>query len=199
MATVAHEQAHGMHDDLSPARRLATNRLGLWLFIASETFLFAAIITARFYLLGFETPEEVHEPGAQLLGAAITLILLVSSLTAYMAETSIAEGNQKAFRRFIWLTVGLAVVFTGGVVLEWREAFEFFPPNTLYGTVFFTTTGFHAFHVITGAMALAVVGRVGRDGRWGPGNHWPVEGVVKYWHFVDVVWVFVFPTLYLLR
>ena len=61
------------------------------------------------------------------------------------------------------------------------------------------TTGLHAFHVITGALALAAVGWVGRDGRWNDEDHWPVEGVVKYWHFVDVVWVSIFPTLYLLQ
>lgn len=199
MAAVTEHAHGGMHDDLSPARRLAANRFGLWLFIASESFLFGALIAARYYLLGFSTPEHIHTASAQLLGAAITLILLVSSLTAYMAETSVAEGNQRGFQRFLWLTVALGVVFTGGVVLEWKEAFEFFPPGSLYGTVFLTITGFHAFHVITGAMALAAAGWVGRDGHWGPGNHWPVEGVVKYWHFVDVVWVVVFPTLYLLK
>ena len=185
----------GGHDDLTPARRLATNRLGLWLFIASESFLFAAIISARYYLLGLDTPGELNQP----LGGAITTVLLVSSLTAFLAERSIAAGDQRAFRRFIWLTVGLGGIFTAGVALEWREAFVHFPPGTLYGTIFFTATGFHAFHVISGALALAAAGYVGRDGRWGPGDHWPVEAVVKYWHFVDVVWVFLFPTLYLLK
>ena len=73
-----------------------------------------------------------------------------------------------------------------GVVLEWREGLEFFPPNTLYGSVFFTLIGFHAFHVFSGVVALAALLWVGRDGRFGSRNAWPVEGVVKYWHFVDV-------------
>jgi cytochrome c oxidase subunit 3 len=193
MATVVHDTGH--HDDLSATARLDANRFGLWLFIASESFLFAALLSARFYILGTERAEELNQP----LGLAITTILLISSLTAYLAEASIAAGEQRAFQRWIWLTVALGVVFTGGVALEWAEAFEHFPPGTPYGTVFFTITGFHAFHVITGAIALAAAGWVGRDGRWGREDHWPVEGVVKYWHFVDVVWVFVFPTLYLVQ
>jgi cytochrome c oxidase subunit 3 len=193
---IAADHAHGaMHDDLAPRVRLQTNRFGLWLFIASESFLFAAVIAARFYLLGFETAEELN----QVLGLGITMILLVSSLTAYLAEESIATNDQRKFLRFTWLTVLLAAVFVGGVAYEWSEAFSHFPPGSLYGTLFFTTTGLHAFHVITGALALATVGWVGRDGRWSDEDHWPVEGVVKYWHFVDVVWVFIFPTLYLLQ
>lgn len=85
-----------------------------------------------------------------------------------------------------------------GVVLEWREGLEFFPPSTLYGSVFFTLIGLHAFHVFTRVVALAALLFAGRDGRFlGPDAYWPVEGVVKYWHFVDVAWVFIFPTLYL--
>jgi cytochrome c oxidase subunit 3 len=195
MAAAAHDVTVAHHDDLSPADRLRTNRLGLWLFIASESFLFSAVIAARYYLLGFETPEELNQP----LGLAITSILLISSLTAYMAETAIAGGDQRGMRRFLLITIALGLVFIGGVAYEWSEAFAHFPPGTLFGTVFFTLTGLHAFHVITGLLAMSSAWWVGRDGRWSAQSHWPIEGVVKYWHFVDVVWVFVFPTLYLLH
>ena len=104
-------------------------------------------------------------------------------------------GDQRGFRRNIGVTIALGLVFMGGVVLEWREGLELFPPSTLYGSVFFTLIGLHAFHVFTGVGALAVVLWVGRDGRFGPEEFWPVEGVVKYWHFVDVAWIAIFPTL----
>jgi cytochrome c oxidase subunit 3 len=167
------------HDDLSPSQRLSTNRLGLWLFIASEAFLFSAVIAARYYLLGFHTDEAVN----QLLGLAITSILLVSSFTAYLAESSIASDDQRRFLRFTLATVGLGIVFLLGVAFEWSEAFEHFPPDTLFGTVFFTLTGLHAFHVLSGVAALGAVWWVGRDGRWSSTSYWPVEGTVKYWHF----------------
>ena len=179
------------HD--TPEHRLGINRLGLWLFIASETFLFAAMLSARYYLLGTERPEDLNQP----LGFVISMVLLLSSLFAYRGETCAMLGDQRGFRRNIGVTIALGLAFMGGVVLEWREGLELFPPSTLYGSVFFTLIGLHAFHVFTGVGALAVVLWVGRDGRFGPEEFWPVEGVVKYWHFVDVAWIAIFPTLYL--
>lgn len=173
--------------------RLAINRIGLWLFILSESFLFIALIFARFYLLGVERPVELNQP----LGLAISYILLLSSLTAYRAEVSAAHGDRKRFRRNIIFTISLGLLFLAGVGLEWAEAFHFFPPATLFGTVFFTLTGFHAFHLITGLLALLVIFIMDKNGRFTSGSYWGVEGVVKYWHFVDVAWVFIFPTLYL--
>lgn len=192
MAARSEPALHVDHAE-GPAERLRTNRLGLWLFIASETFLFAALISARFYLLGTERPEELN----QTLGLFISVVLLLSSLSAYSAETSAMHDDQRGFKRFTGLTILLGLVFMGGVVLEWREGLEFFPPSTLYGSVFFTLIGFHAFHVFSGVVALVALRWVGRDGRFGSQNFWPVEGVVKYWHFVDIAWVLIFPTLYL--
>lgn len=192
MAATVEHLARGAED---PVERLRTNRIGLWLFIASESFLFAALISARFYLLGTERAEHLN----QLLGFAITNVLLASSLFAYRAETAAWFGDQRGFRRATATTIGLGLLFMVGVVLEWAEGFAHFPPHTLYGSVFFTLTGFHAFHVFTGIVALAALLWTGRTGRFGPENHWPVEGVVKYWHFVDVAWVFIFPTLYLVE
>ncbi len=192
---MAAQSAPAVHVDHaeSPAERLRTNRLGLWLFIASESFLFAALISARFYLLGTERPEELN----QTLGLFISVVLLLSSLSAYSAETSAMHDDQRGFRRHTGTTILLGLVFMVGVVFEWREGLEFFPPSTLYGSVFFTLIGFHAFHVFSGVVALAALLWVGRDGRFGSQSFWPVEGVVKYWHFVDVAWVVIFPTLYL--
>ena len=85
-------------------------------------------------------------------------------------------------------------VFAVGVGMEWAEAFEYFPPATQFGSQFFTLTGLHAFHVLSGLIILALV-LVNRKAN--ARNAWPVEGAVKYWHFVDLVWVVVYPTLYL--
>ncbi|MBI4310621.1 MAG: heme-copper oxidase subunit III [Chloroflexi bacterium] len=173
--------------------RLGINRLGLWLFIVSDAVFFGTLLATRYYLQGVHTPEEVSQP----LGLAITIILLASSVTAYRAETNALHGNQAGFRRNIALTLLLGALFVVGVVTEWVLAFQHFPPHTGYGTILFTTTGIHAFHVLTGLIALAVVLRLSKDGRYVNGNTWPVEGAVKYWHFVDVAWMFIFPTLYL--
>jgi cytochrome c oxidase subunit 3 len=178
---------HAVHN------RLAINRLGLWLFIISESFLFSALLSSRFFLQGVERPGDLNQP----LGLAISIVLVASSLTAYRGETAAAFGDQRRFRQSILFTIGLGVLFLVGVGIEWSEAFQHFPPSSGFGTLFFTLTGVHAFHVVTGIIALLVVFFLGRDGRFTAGSSWGVEGVVKYWHFVDVAWVFIYPTLYL--
>lgn len=177
------------------ATRLAINRIGLWLFLLSETFLFGALISSRYFLQGLQRPETLNQP----LGLALTVVLIGSSLSAYRAETAIARGERRIFQRNILLTIALGALFLAGVAVEWREAFLHFPPPSGFGTLFFTMTGIHAFHVLTGLIALAVIYLLGRQGRFAPGNSWGVEGTVKYWHFVDVAWVFIYPTLYLVN
>ncbi len=175
--------------------RLAINRLGLWLFLTSECFLFGVLLATRYYLQGVFRPPEVN----QVLGLVITIVLLLSSLSAYRAEMAAAHGDQKGFARNILATIALGGLFLVGVALEWKAAFADFPPGSGYGTLFFTTTGIHAFHVVTGLVALAVAYNLGRDGRFAKGSSWGVEGTAKYWHFVDVAWVFIYPTLYLVN
>ena len=185
--TTAEAQAHG-HD------RNAINQLGIWLFFLSETFLFGGLIAVRYYLQGFQRPDSLNQP----LGLAITAVLLASSLTAYHAETAAAHGDQRRFARNLSATIFLGVLFLAGVGVEWYEAFQHFPPSTGFGTVFFTMTRIHATHVLTGVIALVVVWFLGRrPGRFTAESHWGVEGTVKYWHFVDVAWVFIYPPLYL--
>jgi cytochrome c oxidase subunit III len=184
-----------MNGDLSvQTDRLAINRLGLWLFFLSESFLFIALLVTRFYLLGMSRPAEVNQP----LGFAISIILLLSSLTAYRAEIFIAHGMEKLFRRNIIFSLCLGSLFLLGVGIEWSQAFHSFPPNTVFGTVFFTMTGFHAFHVLLGLIALLVLVLPGQRGRFTPENYWGAEGIIKFWHFIDLMWIFIFPTLYLI-
>jgi len=175
---------------------LRVPRFGLWLFLLSESMLFATLLIARFALQGTYRPAELN----QALGLAITLILLTSSFTANRAEVAIAHGKTAMFLRSLLATIVLGVLFLIGVVaFEWPEAMHFAPPSSGYGTVFFTMTGMHAAHVFSGVLILSLVYRLGRRGAFGPGRMWAVEGAVKYWHFVDIVWVFFYPTLYLVR
>ena len=109
----------------------------------------------------------------------------------------IASGRESEFRRNITFSICLGTLFLIGVGVEWTEAFSTFPPSTIFGTLFFTLTGFHAFHVLLGVLALVLLVLPGQRGRFSPVNYWGAEGVIKFWHFVDVVWMFIFPTLYL--
>ncbi len=173
--------------------RLQINRMGLWMFIASEAFLFLALLVSRYLLLGTYRPTEVN----QALGVVLTAILLLSSVTAARGEKAIARGDQAGFLRGILATILLGVLFLVLVGYEWSVAFAHFPPSDPYGTVFFTLTGMHAAHLLSGIVILFLVYLNGRQGRFTPENHWGVEGSVLYWHFVDVVWLSVFTTLYL--
>lgn len=180
------------HQDTSFQPR--ANVLGLWLFIISEVFLFSAFLAARFYTTGTERPEELN----QNLALAVTIVLLISSVSAYLAEASIRFNNRRGFLISLGVTLLMGLLFMGGVTYELREAAHLFPPGTAYGSSYFMLIGLHAFHVITGMFALIIVFVLGFRGYFGSTNYWGVEGAVKYWHFVDLAWVFIYPTLYLL-
>jgi cytochrome c oxidase subunit 3 len=174
--------------------KTGTNRLGLWLFILSDLFVFGGLFVARFYLLGVDTRPEV----SQLLGLVITSVLLVSSYFMYSAETAISFGDTKKFLRNILITIALGVLFLIGVVgLEWQIA-PSGPDGGAVWSLFYIMTGFHAFHVLTGVLFLFIVYRNGRRGLYSAERHWPVEAAAVYWHFVDVVWIFFYPALYLI-
>lgn len=168
-------------------------RFGLWLFFFSDGLLFALLATARFYVAGTHTPDEL----SQALGLGITSILLLSSLTAYRAETAIAHGNLAYGCTMLLATIALGLVFMGGVVIEWSIAE--FTPRDGFGTAFFSMTGMHVSHVASGVLLLALVYRLAGNGRFTADSHWGISAIVMYWHFVDVVWVFFYSTLYLIK
>jgi cytochrome c oxidase subunit 3 len=94
-------------------------------------------------------------------------------------------------------TIILGLVFVVGVGFEWASAD--FSPSDPYGTAFFSMTGLHATHVISGIVMLLMVGYLASRGHFTEESQWGVEATVKYWHFVDVVWVFFYPILYLME
>ncbi len=174
-------------------KRVRINRLGLWLFFLSDGLLFALLATARFYMTGTDTPAELSQP----LGLAITSLLLASSLTAYRAETAIAHGNVAHGRAMLLATIAMGVIFVAGVATEWTIAE--FTPSEGYGTAFFSMTGMHATHVVSGIVLLVLAYAAAGRGSYRDGNTWGASAIIMYWHFVDVVWVFFYPTLYLLK
>ena len=180
--------------DLAAYRRKIGNlRLGLWLFILSDAFMFAGLLVSRFYLMGERRPEL-----NQTLGLGVTAILLASSFFMNRAETYIAHNDRKRFLISTFITMALGIIFLLGVVgVEWRIA-PFGPGDGVEGAVFYMMTGMHAFHVLTGVIFLAVIFRNGLRGHYSGERHWAVEACANYWHFVDVVWQFFYPALYLI-
>ena len=184
---------YGHPDQHSYAYKLLTNRIGLWLFLISDAFIFGGLLIARINLLGLARPEL-----SQVLGLIVTSVLLVSSFFMNRAETAMAHGDRKQFALSISVTLALGLLFLVGVVgVEWRIA-PFGPQDGVAGAVFYSMTGFHAFHVFTGVIFLFIVLRNGLRGRYSAEKHWGVEACAIYWHFVDVVWIFFYPALYLI-
>lgn len=174
--------------------KLATNRLGLWLFILSDSFVFGGLLVSRFYLLGTQARPHLD----QVVGFVVTAVLLASSFFMNRAEIAMMHGDRKAFLRNTAITLVLGITFLVGVVgVEWQIA-PFGTADGAAASIFYTLTGFHAFHVLTGVIFLAVVLRNGARGLYSPEKHWAVEAAAVYWHFVDVVWIFFYPALYLI-
>lgn len=171
------------------------NRMGLWLFLFSDAFVFAGLFVARFNLMPDSRPEL-----SQLLGLIVTVVLLASSVLMNRAEIAIGVGDQKSFLRNTMLTMILGTIFLVGVVfVEWPLAAQHISAREgVAGSIFYTMTGFHAFHVLTGVIFLCIVWNNGRKGLYTAERHFPVEAAAIYWHFVDVVWIFFYPALYLI-
>lgn len=180
--------------DLSQVKqRIRTSRIGLWLFLLSDAFLFGGILFSRFYLLGNTRPEL-----EQTLGLVVTSVLLASSFFMNRAEVQMSLGNRAGFLRNTLITIVLGTLFLIGVVgTEWQLA-PFGPGDGSAGAVFYLMTGMHAFHVLTGVIFLIILYRNVRKGLFTAEAHWPVEAGAVYWHFVDLVWIFFYPALYLI-
>ena len=172
-----------------------TNRLGLWLFLVSDTFVFAGLMAMRINLLGLTRPEL-----NQFLGLGVTAVLLISSFFMNRGETLLHNGDRQGFLRNTAVTFVLGLGFLLGVVLiEWPSASRegLTPSSGVAGAAFYMMTGMHAFHVFTGLILLVIVWLNGRRGLYDAKNY-PVEATAVYWHFVDVVWIFFYPALYLI-
>lgn len=194
-------QVENEGDEHSYLFKTGTNRLGLWFFLLSDGFVFAGLMAMRINLLGLTRP-----PLNQLLGFGVTAVLLLSSFFMNRAETAMAHGDKKAFMNNTVITFVLGLGFLLGVVLvEWRLAAEeglvaSFGNTSAgpMGGVFYMMTGMHAFHVLTGLIFLFVVWNNARKNLYSAEQHWGVEAATVYWHFVDLVWIFFYPALYLI-
>ncbi len=185
----------GVEETESYGYKTGTNRLGLWLFLVSDSFLFAGLMIMRVNLLGLSRPAL-----NQFLGLGVTSVLLISSFFMNRGETLNHNGDRKGFLTNTAVTFALGLAFLLGVVLvEWPLASSegLTPSSGVAGAAFYMMTGMHAFHVLTGLILLTIVWLNGRRGLYDTKNY-PVEAAAVYWHFVDVVWIFYYPALYLI-
>jgi len=182
-------------------------RYGMILFIASEVmffvgwfwswFDFALFPNALTEVVGGQFPpkaiEAVMDPFA--LPLLNTLILLCSGTTVTWAHHSLIHGDRDGLKKGLWLTILLGVLFTSIQAYEYAHAPFGFGGNT-YGSAFYMATGFHGFHVLVGTIFLIVCLRRAYLGHFTPRQHFGFEAAAWYWHFVDVVWLFLFVVVY---
>ena len=193
----------GVH---SPIVRLGL-RYGMMLFIASEVMFFVAFFWAYFHFALF--PEHVSGAATAVWPPAgirtfdpfhlpflNTMILLLSGCTVTWAHHSLLEGNRRGLIAGLTLTVLLGLSFTTFQAIEYSDAPFHFSGGGIYPAVFFLATGFHGFHVIVGTCFLAVCLFRARAGQFTPERHFGFEAAAWYWHFVDVVWLFLFVCIY---
>ncbi len=210
----AHPSAVAPHAGLAeahgPARRGISNPiLGMALFIASEVMFFAGLFAAYFNvrLTSAHWPPLVNEQEYEafnlhtsehlLVAGTLTAVLVLSSVTMQLGVWAIRRGDRRAFLRATAVTLVLGVVFLGGQAWDYTQL-EFGITDTAFGSTFYTLTGFHGAHVLGGAVMLSVILYRGLAGQFSARHHDAVEAASIYWHFVDVVWIALFSTLYLL-
>ena len=179
--------------------------MGVMLFIASEVMFFAALFGAYFNVKATTQPfppegtEFITPWGPALL---ITIVLVLSSFTMQWATMRIRKGDRTGMNRGIALTLALGIVFFAIFAYEYYVLVthdDFGINSGVYGTLFYTMTGFHAAHVLGGVIGLAVVLARGMQGQFSAKHHSAVEAIHYYWHFVDIVWIVLFVVIYVLR
>jgi len=186
-----------------PDTGLFNAKLGIWLFLASEVMLFGALFSS--YVL-LRTGAASWPHGSEYLNVWLaflnTVILIGSSVTMVMAWASLKLGDFKKYRLYMGLTIlaGLGFMVVKGFEYGAKFQHHYFPSTNTFLAIYFTLTGLHGLHVLGGMIVNGYF--------WGPGaklwkrdperfaNRIEVAGL--YWHFVDLVWIFLFPTLYLL-
>ncbi|MDX1501570.1 MAG: cytochrome c oxidase subunit 3 family protein [Thermoanaerobaculia bacterium] len=201
------------HFDSYEQQREAST-LGMWVFLATEVLFFGGLFAA-YLVYRTARPEAFVAASHELdigLGVFNTAILIGSSLTMALAVRAAQLGRRKAIALFLLATIALGGVFLGVKAVEYSHKFHehHFPGPAfawegedpqgveMFFNLYFLMTGLHATHMVIGIGIMLVMIPLAWRGRWSPENHDFVEGFGLYWHFVDIVWIFLFPLLYLI-
>ncbi|HLC18803.1 MAG TPA: cytochrome c oxidase subunit 3 family protein [Thermodesulfobacteriota bacterium] len=188
------------------------SKLGMWLFLATEVFFFAALflLYAAYRLRYAEGFRQASSSLSLFAGTVNTAVLITSSLTAALSVAAIRRGRKNHSTLLLLTTVGLGAVFLVNKYFEWQDKFShgIYPDSAVlaglgggesvfYGLYFFTT-GMHALHVIGGVALLCLVAALVYTGRVDGQDSIRLENSVLYWHLVDVIWIYIFPLFYLI-
>jgi cytochrome c oxidase subunit III len=184
-----------------PDTGLTNGKLGIWLFLASEVMLFGALFST-YIILRTGAPEWPHGELNVMLGAINTVILITSSVTMVMAWATLKLKDSAKHRLYLIGTFLLAGVFLVNKYFEYKDHFDKgeTPAHSTFTAIYFTLTGLHGLHILGGMIVmLYFLGPGAKLWKKNPDQFTNrIEYTGLYWHFVDLVWIFLFPILYLL-
>ena len=198
MSAAAHADHHGP-PIANQSSRVNAATLGMLLFIASEIMVFGSFFTAYFFIRVINNsawPPAGDELPKYVAGIN-TAILVTSSFTMHWATQSIKRGNRAGLQAGMVLTLALGLRFLLTQIREYSRI-GFAPHDNAFGTVFYGLTGLHGAHVFIGLTLLTMVTIRSFRGHFSPEHHHGVEIPGIYWHFVDVMWIIVYTTVYIL-
>ena len=198
--SAGHEHEHHGPPEAHASSRIDRQTLGILIFIVSEIMLFGAFFASYFFLRvvandGPWPPEGIELPKA--VAGVNTAILISSSFTIHWALEGARKGNRNAMKAGLALTWLLGATFLFVQINEYVHI-GFAPQDHAQGTIFYGLTGLHGAHVVVGLTLLAIATNRAFRGHYSPEQHRGVEVPGIYWHFVDIMWIFVFSTLYIL-
>jgi cytochrome c oxidase subunit 3 len=203
---IAPHEEEDPHGGLGPIQGgINTALLGMLLFIGSELMFFAGLFAAYFNSRAAAPawpPQGIDFINPIPLPLIVTGILISSSITMQIAVWRIRKGDRKGMNRAIAFTLMLGILFLFLQIYDYNQLVTehgFGINSGIYGTLFYTLTGFHGAHVFGGVVGMTVVLMRGVAGQFSARHHVAVEAVSAYWHFVDVVWIALFATIYLLK
>lgn len=188
------------------------SKLGMWLFIFTELLLFGGLFLV-YSIFRSQYPAQFRASSLELsvtIGAINTIALLFSSMTAAMALTAIQKNNTKLALRMILITISMAILFLVNKYFEWGHKFEMglYPGSELmkhlergyqlYFSLYFFMSGLHAFHIIVGMVLLFVCYFKIKKNSIHTTDYVLLENSTLYWHLVDLIWIFLFPLMYLI-
>ncbi len=199
MSTVISQETLTDHESEPQGRSFGW--YGMVFFLASEAVFFANLIASYLYLrvrAGAWPPTAEHLTRPEILIPGInTLILLSSSFPMHFAARAISKGDKRGLTIGLGLTALLGSIFLGGQVYEYIHN-AFGPSTGIFGSTFYTLTGFHGAHVTFGVIFLLIIFIRSMRGDFTKNKHFGVNAVEMYWHFVDAVWIILFLTVYIL-
>ncbi|CAM2066110.1 Cytochrome c oxidase subunit 3 family protein [Sulfidibacter corallicola] len=187
-----------------PVRAYEFFKLGMWIFLATEVLFFGGLFAA-YFIFKYTWPEVFAKGSAELdvvYGGINTIVLLGSSYTMALAVDAAQRKQKKPLFWFLVATFGGACLFLVIKYIEWKGKIEhgFLPGTDLFFGVYFMTTGLHLIHVLIGMYFIGLLIVRAKKGRYTDegSSHAGVEVGGLYWHLVDIIWIFLFPLLYLL-